>query len=61
MEQQYIDVEAHIRRAQEQRAQAQAELLSAGWKKCVHAVKNLAHRRLHAHIVASRSSASAIY
>ncbi|MHB8948416.1 MAG: hypothetical protein ACYC4S_05065 [Rhodoferax sp.] len=61
MEHQYIDIEAHIRVAQKQRSQVQAELLLAGWQKCARAVKNLAQRRLHAHIVASRSSAAAIY
>ncbi|MBU3898544.1 MAG: hypothetical protein KJ614_06385 [Gammaproteobacteria bacterium] len=61
MEQKHIDIEAHIRQAQKQRAQAQAELLAAGWNKCVQMVSSLAQRRLKAHIVAARSHASAIY
>lgn len=61
MEYQYSDIEAHIRRAQEMRAQALSELLSAGWNTCVAFFKGLAQRKLHKNIVAARSTAAAIY
>lgn len=61
MEHRYIDIEAHIRRAQEQRSQALSELLAKGWKKCARAVENLAQRLRHAHKAAPRTRASAIH
>ena len=61
MEYRDIDIEAHIRNANRLRSQAQGEILANAWKKCVRGLKRLANRRLHAHIVAARSQASAIY
>jgi hypothetical protein len=61
MEYQYIDIEAHIRNAHKLRSEALSEILSSAWKKTVRGFKRLTNRQLHAHIVAARASASAIY
>lgn len=61
MEYQYSDIEAHIRRAQEMRAQALGELLSTGWHSSMRWLKHVAQRQLHKNIVAARATAAAIY
>lgn len=61
MEYRYIDIEAHIRHAQELRAEALAEILSAGWNTCMQWFKGLAQRQLHKNIAAARSSTAAMY
>ena len=61
MEYQYIDIEAHIRNAHKLRSEALNEILSAAWKRTARGFKRLTNRKLHTHIVAARSSASAIY
>jgi hypothetical protein len=47
MEYTYIDIEAYVRRAQQQRSDALGEILSAGWKSfkqaCVSLKQNLLH------------------
>lgn len=61
MEYQYSDIEAHIRRAQELRAQALSDFISTGWNTCTTWVKHRAQRHLHNNIVAARATAAAIY
>lgn len=56
-----IDIEAHIRNAKRLRAEALDDILGNVLKKTVRGFKRLVNRRLRAHIVAARSSASAIY
>jgi len=61
MEYRNIDIQAHIRNAHKLRSEALSELLSSAWHKTARGFKRLTNRRLHAHIVAARASASAIY
>lgn len=61
MEYQYSDIEVHIRRAQELRAQALSDFISTGWSTCTTWFKNHAQRLLDKNIVAARSTAATIY
>lgn len=61
MEYQYSDIEAHIRRAQELRAQALSDIISTGWNTCATWFKNHAQRLLDKNIVAARLTAATIY
>jgi len=61
MEYQYSDIEAHIRRAEQLRSEALAEILSAGLHKCVQFFKGLVQRQFHKSVVAARTSPASIY
>ncbi|PJC11607.1 MAG: hypothetical protein CO066_14715 [Comamonadaceae bacterium CG_4_9_14_0_8_um_filter_60_18] len=63
MEQRYIeiDIDAHIRNAQQLRSEALGEILRTIWKNSVAWLAGFVNRRLEAHIVAARSSATAMY
>ena len=43
MEHRYVDIQAHIRHANQMRSDALGELISAGWKKFAQFVKSLMH------------------
>lgn len=61
MEYQYTDIEAHIRRANQLRSEALAEILSVGFHKFVQFFKGLAMRQFQKSVVAARSSPAVFY
>jgi hypothetical protein len=57
MDQDYIDIETHVRHAQELRSQAMAELISAALRKFKKLFKNLQYPEMPRTAVAEKSSA----